>query len=426
MRLKWGCLPVWCVAAELCCRRGIEMLMLPVVCLAASLLTDLPAAGRVVPTWTHLSSRTGDLPAPGTSTQQTGCLVFDVDKNGLNDIVITSRSAGAKMVWYRRDAKGWSVYPIDEGLEIEAGGAFADIDDDGDLDLVFGEDYTGTHLYWWENPYPRFDTRTPWVRREIKNSKGKMHHDQIFGDFDGDGKDELVFWVRRFEGLLLARTPADPKASGPWPLTTIADINGGEGLAKADVDGDGKVDLIGAGYWFKHRGGLDFQPMLIDEDSLASRAAAGQLVEGGSPEVVFAIGDGVGRLKWFEQRSGNWVGHDLLGEDVVHGHSLELADIDQDGHLDIFCAEMAKWTDAAESPDHVRARMWVFYGDGRGHFHKSLIAVGIDNHESRVADLDGDGDLDIVSKPYNNDTPRLDIWLNGGTRPRKDSRPERR
>lgn len=426
MRLKWGCLPVWCVAVELCSRRGIEMLMLPVVCLAASLLTDLPATGRAVPTWTHLSSRTGDLPAPGTSTQQTGCLVFDVDKNGLNDIVITSRSAGAKMVWYRRDAKGWSVYPIDEGLEIEAGGAFADIDDDGDLDLVFGEDYSGAHLYWWENPYPRFDTRTPWVRREIKNSKGKMHHDQILGDFDGDGKDELVFWVRRFEGLLLARTPADPKASGPWPLTTIADINGGEGLAKADVDGDGKVDLIGAGYWFKHRGGLDFQPMLIDEDSLASRAAAGQLVEGGSPEVVFVIGDGVGRLKWFEQRSGNWVGHDLLGEDVVHGHSLELADIDQDGHLDIFCAEMAKWTDAAETPDHVRARMWVFYGDGRGHFRKSLIAVGIDNHESRVADLDGDGDLDIVSKPYNNDTPGLDIWLNGGTRPRKDSRPQRR
>ena len=51
---------------------------------------------------------------------------------------------------------GWTIFPIDRGLNIEAGGAFADIDRDGDLDLVFGEDYTGSKVYWWENPYPRF------------------------------------------------------------------------------------------------------------------------------------------------------------------------------------------------------------------------------------------------------------------------------
>jgi hypothetical protein len=29
-----------------------------------------------------------------------------------------------------------------------------------------------------------------------------------------------------------------------------------------------------------------------------------------------------------------------------------------------------------------------------------------------VADLDGDGDLDILDKPYNWEAPRVDIWLN--------------
>ena len=31
-------------------------------------------------------------------------------------------------------------------------------------------------------------------------------------------------------------------------------------------------------------------------------------------------------------------------------------------------------------------------------------------------DLDGDGDLDLLNKPYTWDAPRVDVWLNGGTR----------
>ncbi len=33
----------------------------------------------------------------------------------------------------------------------------------------------------------------------------------------------------------------------------------------------------------------------------------------------------------------------------------------------------------------------------------------------KIADLDGDGDLDILGKPYDGDAPRLDIWLQNGT-----------
>jgi hypothetical protein len=381
--------------------------------------------GKSFPSWTHLSSENGDLPVPGTSVQQTSCLVLDIDKDGLNDIVIGSRSPDdresrsripeGRLVWYRRQARGWSVYPIDAGLNIEAGGASADVDGDGDQDLVFGEDFRGKKLYWWENPCPRFDPQKPWVRREIKNSGGTMHHDQIFGDFDGDGRVELAFWVQRFDGLFLAPIPRDPTAVDPWRATSILPLPAAEGLGAADIDGDGKVDLIGGGQWFKHTRGLDFRPNVIDEDSRSSRVAAGQLVEGGAPEVVFVNGDGVGRLKWFEHHGGQWFGHDVLGEDVIHGHSLQLADINRDGRLDIFCAEMAKWKDSATVPDHPNARMWIFYGDGRGNLVKTLVAAGIDNHESRVADLDGDGDLDIVTKPYNYGAPRLDIWLNQGT-----------
>jgi hypothetical protein len=36
-----------------------------------------------------------------------------------------------------------------------------------------------------------------------------------------------------------------------------------------------------------------------------------------------------------------------------------------------------------------------------------------------LGDIDGDGDLDILGKPYNFETPRLNIWLNGTNNPTK-------
>jgi hypothetical protein len=51
-------------------------------------------------------------------------------------------------------------------------------------------------------------------------------------------------------------------------------------------------------------------------------------------------------------------------------------------------------------------------GDGQGNFTHHVVAKGIGTHESKIADLDGDGDYDIISKPYNWKAPRLDIFIN--------------
>ena len=97
--------------------------------------------------------------------------------------------------------------------------------------------------------------------------------------------------------------------------------------------------------------------------------------------------------------------------DVVHGHSLQIADIDGDGNLDIFAAEMAKWTESRKDPDNPQAKAWIFFGDGQGHFRETTFSTGIGFHEARVADLNGNGRMDILDKPYNWDAPRVDVWL---------------
>jgi len=363
------------------------------------------------PNWIHLSSKTGDLPVPGRSNQQSTSLILDVDRDGVSDFVIASRKMGPAVVWYRRDSSGWTKYLIDgDVLPIEAGGAYHDIDQDGDLDLVFGGDSESNEVWWWENPYPNYDREVPWKRRQIKNSGARQHHDQILGDFDGNGKAELVFWNQGDRKLFVADIPADPKGTQPWPYREIFTApSPAEGLAKADIDGDGTFDLVAGNYWLSHEEGNHYSAHMIRDDASALRVAAGQLKRGGWAEVVSVPAEATGRLKWYEWSGTTWVGHDLLGFDVDHGHSLEVADINGDGNLDIFCAEMV----LAGNP---HAKAWIFFGNGEGQFKSTLLASGYDNHESRVGDLDGDGDLDILGKPYDWDTPRLDIWLNGGTR----------
>jgi len=115
--------------------------------------------------------------------------------------------------------------------------------------------------------------------------------------------------------------------------------------------GDGKLDIVGGCRWFKHNGGTNYTPNIIDAGYAFTRSTAGQLIKGGRPEIILVVGDGWAPMMMYEWKKGVWVGKKLI-EDIDCGHSLALID------------------------------------------------------------FDGDGDYDILGKPYGWETPRSDIWLN--------------
>ena len=387
---------------------------------AALLFFSLAVEGQIRQVnWSRISSATGELPVPPVSGGQSGLRVVDLDKNGQNDYVLTLWSAPQTVVWYRHVGDRFDPYVIDtQTPNLSHGEGFKDIDGDGDIDLLFGDAAWSDKMYWWENPYPNYDPGAPWLRRMVRNGGGNFYHDNIWGDFDGDGQDELIAWNQYSQQLLFFEIPADPRNSGTWPVTPIFSWTGDpleyRGAEAVDINLDGKMDFVGGGGWFEHTGGTSFVRRPIDDAMAYSQIKAGQLIEGGRPEVVTVLELVDGPLNLYTWTGSVWQKQTLLAN-ITRSHTLQLGDINLDGHLDIVTAEMGQAYDPP--PENPNARVFVLYGDGAGNFTQQIVFAGQGLLEGQLADINDDGRLDIIGNSFRMNTPRMDMWINEGFTP---------
>ncbi len=57
--------------------------------------------------------------------------------------------------------------------------------------------------------------------------------------------------------------------------------------------------------------------------------------------------------------SADWHGRKLLDRDMIHGHTLDLGDLNGDGNLDILTAEQGRWKRGPEELDNPDATAWA-------------------------------------------------------------------
>lgn len=336
-----------------------------------------------------------------TFTGQTTIDVGDIDGDGDPDIVIGAQGTGV-IAWQENDGSPGGLGDW-TSTQIASAKSFlmvrlVDLDADGDLDVISaaGVGASAGELSWHENTA---GDGSAWTSRLVDSSISQAI-DVIASDFDQDGDLDLAFnsslsgevsWYRdntvHGSGLYLASE-----------RTTIAAIPGGaSSIQGADVDGDGDLDAIGAGgptngvFWYDNTAGDGSAWTTRSVDTFASggiRAIAGD-IDGDADTDLVAISSFGDDVTWFENTNGigtSWTSTSISTTFDGPG-SFGLADIDGDGDLDVVVGTGNDATLAWHENQNGDGSSWA----------ATIIKVG-SPQVGRVIlyDMDRDGDIDVV------------------------------
>jgi hypothetical protein len=294
--------------------------------------------------------------------------------------------------------------------------AFGDLDADGDLDLVTGA-LDGTFVYL-ENTgiavAPAFALRSG-AANPLNGIDLGASANPALGDLDGDGDLDLYAGEHSGTVLLFENTgnpiaPAFAARTGAGnPLTGIA-VGGRAAPALGDLDGDGNLDVaIGnnsgafasfasrAGWMVARTGAANPMPLLPVTSPQPSFSAMGDLDGDGDLDLIWSAADGT--LLYFENtgvaasaafvlRTG--AASPVAGIDLVYAPIPALADLDADGDLDLVAGLYA----GAAYFENVGTPIdpsFSLVSSGSSPF------TGVYAFLPAFGDLDGDGDLDLLS-----------------------------
>jgi len=337
--------------------------------------------------------------------------VGDINGDGFADVVVAS-SNGGPLVWY--EYPDWTKHVIVPSGWWSTDAELADVDGDGDLDIVISDWYVHKRIEWYENPGPEGDPATELWKNHVIG--GPRAHDIEVGDIDLDGHFEIVTRQQAYEGNKIVVWKQSSAAR--WAKRTIG-CPIGEGLGVGDVDGDGRLDVVIGGCWYEapkdileeswnEHGFADWTPDAVVE--------LADMNKDGRSDVVLTRAEGHYRLSWFGSpddpkrgwrehwaggRDSGWIEH-VVDDSVDFAHSLVICDMNDDGLSDIVTAEMH------QSP---RRRVMVYLNEGDATEWRQQVIAVTGSHNLCVADIGNTGKLDLIGANWSGDHQPIEVWL---------------
>lgn len=340
-------------------------------------------------------------------------LVGDIDGDGAPDLVIGGMPA-EKLNWYRWTGSSNNLQKTTIATpsnEFTTDGTLGDVDGDGALDIIVPDGNTGNNLHWFRNPRIKGDPTvgSQWTRNTI-GSVGSWGKDVRTADFDHDGRLDVAVHSGQGNAMVFYQT-----AANSWTHQSFAGVAAGEeGMAIGDIDQDGWIDLVVQGQWLRNPGGSptnvrthgNWTSSAIGPVEASFKAVVADLNGDGKVEVVFSNSEGTGDLKWFSYGSGgptgSWTQHTVEAM-LERAHTLAVADMNLDGKLDIVTGQMHTSSDK---------QLLIYYNlDGSGGSWSKQVIDNVGIHNGVVADLGGDGDMDIIGANWTGNPPFY-IWEN--------------
>jgi hypothetical protein len=289
----------------------------------------------------------------------------------------------------------------------DCGEWIVDVDHDGLPDLVT-TGWIANGLWWYRNPGPKATAAgAMWKAEKITDSYDT--EGGAFADINGDGKPDLVLAHYNRAGVLWVDFSKDK----PRVHHLGGKEQDGHGTGIADINGDGKADILTPHGWFEQVDADNDQWKWHADWTLGDPGfpiLGYDVNHDGKMDLIYGQGHGYG-LYWLEQAGTpaqpKWVQH-TIDESFSQSHALLLVDVDDDGVPELITGKRYRGHSGNDPGSYDPVVVYAYKLPTKEQFANGAdpaftrIALSVNGTASAgtqfvAADLDHDGDIDIAS-----------------------------